>query len=405
MKAAVCYEFGKPLVVDDLDIEPPRAGEVSVKIAACAVCHSDITYIDGGWGGRLPKVFGHEAAGVVEEVGAGVQSVARGDRVLVTLLRSCGRCGVCQSGRPNICGAKFPLDREARMKNAAGVTVKQGLRTGAFAEYALVDPSQLAPIPDDMPFDSASLLSCGVITGFGAVVNTAALPAGASAAVIGCGGVGLNAVQGAAFAGAHPLVAVDVVARKLQTAQEFGATHTIDALETGAANLRAAIDANYRWALGVDYTATQHCARFWYVSEEKLEPRLGERFEEDGAVRELPLAFARDIAALRADLAAADAAQPLADFLLARPQHRHAARRAQLTARFPYAEIRDNLISARLRPIDLLRCKLSFFGANRFDPKSDRWVRITMYQHAPLPDELARMDADDWAFPPPPPPS
>lgn len=168
------------------------------------------------------------------------------------------------------------------------------------------------------------------------------------------------------------------------------------------ADLRAAIDANYRWALGVDYAAAAHCARFWYVSEEKLEPRLGERFAEDGAVQELPLAFARDIAALRADLAAADDAQSLAEFLLAHPQHRHAARRAQLTARFPYAEIRDNLISARLRPIDLLRCKLSFFGANRFDPKSDRWVRITMYQHAPLPDELARLDADDWVYPPPP---
>lgn len=168
------------------------------------------------------------------------------------------------------------------------------------------------------------------------------------------------------------------------------------------AELRAAIDANYRWALGVDYAAAAHCARFWYVSEEKLEPRLGERFAEDGAVRELPLAFARDIAALRADLAAADDAQSLAEFLLAHPQHRHAAQRAQLTARFPYAEIRDNLISARLRPIDLLRCKLSFFGANRFDPKSDRWVRITMYQHAPLPDELARLDADDWVYPPPP---
>lgn len=168
------------------------------------------------------------------------------------------------------------------------------------------------------------------------------------------------------------------------------------------AELRAAIDANYRWALNADYAAPQHCARFWYVSEEKLEPRLGERFAEDGAARELPLAFARDIAALRADLAAAAApSQSLAEFLLAHPQHRHAVRRAQLTAKFPYAEIRDNLISARLRPIDLLRCKLSFFGANRFDPKSDRWVRITMYQHAPLPDELADMDADDWIYPPP----
>ncbi|MDD9856776.1 MAG: zinc-binding dehydrogenase, partial [Gammaproteobacteria bacterium] len=193
------------------------------------ICHSDITYIDGGWGGKLPKVFGHEAAGVVESVGRGVQSVARGDRVLVTLLRSCGRCGACESGRPHICGTRFALDREARMKNADGVTVKQGLRTGAFAEYTVVDASQVAPIPDDLPFDSASLLSCGVITGFGAVVNTAELPANAGAAVIGCGGVGLNAVQGAAWSGAFPLVAIDVVARKLQTARDFGATHAVNA--------------------------------------------------------------------------------------------------------------------------------------------------------------------------------
>lgn len=245
MKAAVCYEFGKPLVVEDLDIELPRDGEVSVKIAACAICHSDITYIDGGWGGKLPKVFGHEAAGVVDAVGRGVNTVKPGDRVLVTLLRACGHCAPCESGRPNICQTKFPLDREARMKNARGITVKQGLRTGAFAEYALVDPSQLAAIPDDLPFDSASLLSCGVITGFGAVVNTAQLPAGASAAVIGCGGVGLNAVQGAAFAGAFPLLAVDVVASKLQTAKEFGATHAVNAANAagvGADNLRAAVD-------------------------------------------------------------------------------------------------------------------------------------------------------------------
>jgi len=173
------------------------------------------------------------------------------------------------------------------------------------------------------------------------------------------------------------------------------------------AELRDAIDADGRWALNTDYAETKNCARFWYVSEEKLEPRLGERFEEDGTDRELPLATARDLKALRADLAKAaktDPAQSLAEFLRAHPQHRHAARRVQLSAKFPYAEIRDNLISARLRPIDLLRCKLSFFGASRFDPKSDRWVRITLYQHAPFPDELAGMDADDWIYPPPAPP-
>ena len=176
-----------------------------------------------------------------------------------------------------------------------------------------------------------------------------------------------------------------------------------------AAELIRAIETHYPWALQTDYAQPTQCARFWYVSEEKLEPRLGERFQEPGADQELPLAFARDIAALHADLselmrsddsAQSAAAQSTAEFLRANPRHRHAVRRIQLVAQLPYAEIRDNLISAHLMPIDLLRCKLSFFGASKFDPKSDRWVRITMYQHAPFPDELAHRPADDWIYPP-----
>ena len=240
MKAAVCYEYGKPLVIDDLVLAPPQAGEVKVKIKACAICHSDITYADGGWGGRPPQVFGHEAAGVVMETGPGVHTVKTTDRVLVTLLRSCGHCGICESGRLSICETRFPLDREARMHNGEGTVIKQGLRTGAFAEYTVVDQSQVAVIPEDLPFDVASLLSCGVITGFGAVVNTARLPANASAGVIGCGGVGLNAVQGAAFAGAFPLVAIDVVDSKLETAKAFGATHCIN---SSAVDARESVDA------------------------------------------------------------------------------------------------------------------------------------------------------------------
>lgn len=240
MKAAVCYEYGKPLVIDDLDLAPPQVGEVKVRIKACAICHSDITYADGGWGGRPPQVFGHEASGVVMETGCGVHTVKTGDRVLVTLLRSCGRCGSCESGRLNICETRFPLDREARMHNGEGAVIKQGLRTGAFAEYTVIDQSQVAIIPEDLSFDIASLLSCGVITGFGAVVNTARLPANASAGVIGCGGVGLNAVQGAAYSGAFPLVAIDVVDAKLETARAFGATHCINSAENHA---RESVDA------------------------------------------------------------------------------------------------------------------------------------------------------------------
>ena len=166
------------------------------------------------------------------------------------------------------------------------------------------------------------------------------------------------------------------------------------------ATLIGAVETHYAWALQTEYGQPHQHARFWYVSEEKLEPRLGERFEEPGADQELPLAFGRDVAALYADLGQTNPALSVAEFLRANPAHRHAVRRIQIVARLPYAEIRDNLIAAHLVPVDLLRCKLSFFGASKFDPKSDRWVRITMYQHAPFPDELAQMAADDWIYPP-----
>lgn len=155
----------------------------------------------------------------------------------------------------------------------------------------------------------------------------------------------------------------------------------------------------YAWALGQDYTACENSARFWYVSEEKLEPRLGERYAEDGAELEQPQAIARDIAAFHETLQNWPDTAPLSDVLLAHPEHRQVARRAQLTAKHPYAEIRDNQLSAHMLPIDMLRCKLSFFGATKFDPRSDRWVRICMYQNAPFPDELANAPSDDWAYP------
>ncbi|MDX1512126.1 MAG: hypothetical protein R3174_00140 [Gammaproteobacteria bacterium] len=159
------------------------------------------------------------------------------------------------------------------------------------------------------------------------------------------------------------------------------------------------IEQNYRWAIDADFEGEESTARFWYVSEEKLEPRLGERYAEPGAELEQPLATGRDVASLYAALRQSTV-ESLAEFLIEHPEHRHAARRVQIAARFPYSEIRDNLISAKMVPIDLLRCKLSFFGATRFDPRSDRWVRITMYKDAPFPDELGQIPADDWAFPP-----
>jgi len=155
------------------------------------------------------------------------------------------------------------------------------------------------------------------------------------------------------------------------------------------AELRALLETYYGWALGIDYVAPRNCARFWYISEEKLEPRLGERFDEPGASRELPLDTGRQAAALWEALRDAPDDTPVARLLLAHPDHRLMVRRVQTTKRHPFAEIRDNLIAADMLPIDLLRCKLAFFGATRFDPRSDRWVRISLFQGAIYPDDLA----------------
>lgn len=163
--------------------------------------------------------------------------------------------------------------------------------------------------------------------------------------------------------------------------------------------LRILIGQHYDFALGRDYAQREAQARFWYVSEEKLEPRLGERFEEPGGDLEQPLGIARDVSALHAACVKAPAYLSVADFLRDHPAFRQTVRRVQVAARHPYAEIRDNLLSAEMRPIDLLRCKLAFFGAMRFDPKSDRWLRITLFQHAPQPEDIGAA-ADDWALPP-----
>ena len=234
MKAAVCREFNQPLQIEDIDLASPREGEVRVKLAACAICHSDITYMDGGWGGSLPMVLGHEAAGVVSEVGAAVRGIGVGDHVLVTLMRSCGHCADCEAGEPFICSTSFPIDEDSRLTSAKGEKVVQGLHAGAFAEEVVVDQSQLVVIPKSLPMDAASLLSCGVITGLGAVVNTAKVGYGSSVVVIGCGGVGLNAVQGASLVSADPVIAVDLVAEKLDAAKIFGANHVINPLENDA---------------------------------------------------------------------------------------------------------------------------------------------------------------------------
>jgi Zn-dependent alcohol dehydrogenase len=216
------------LVVEEIDIDPPAQGEVKVRVAACAICQSDIHYKNGAWGGVLPAVYGHEAAGVVDTLGPGVTDLEPGDHVVVSLIRSCGHCFFCAQGEPPLCETRFPLDQEHRLHARQGETIHQGLRTGAFAEYTVVERSQVVRIPKTVPLQSASLLACGVITGYGAVVNTAQVPAGSRVVVIGTGGVGLNSVQGAALAGSLQIIAIDIAEEKLRAALEFGATHGIN---------------------------------------------------------------------------------------------------------------------------------------------------------------------------------
>ena len=182
---------------------------------------------------------------------------------------------------------------------------------------------------------------------------------------------------------------------KEMTANE---TATIDARMSVAA-VREHIAKDYAWSLGIDFSDPARQQRVWYVSEEKLEPRLGKRDVEPGAGKEMPLAIGRDIQALDAALTEMPGSLDMSEFLIKHPEFRHVVRRVQITARYPYAELRSNLVDADVLPLNMLRCKLSFFGAVKFDPRSDRWTRIAMYQGAPLADELHAPNADDWAFP------
>ena len=251
IKAAVCHAFNEPLVIEDVQIAPPAAGEVEVELDAVAICHSDISFWQGGFGGKLPAVYGHEAAGRVTALGDNVQGIEIGDSVCVTLIRACGNCPSCHSGHLTTCetptdGSKHPLQTKD------GAPLMQALDTGAFAEKVVVDQSQVVTIPHDIGKDVASLISCGVITGVGAVVNAAGLRAGQDVVVIGAGGVGLNAIQGARIAGARRIVAVDMTEDKLAIAREFGATDTV--LATEAKPWRAAFKAMGRGADAVIVT-------------------------------------------------------------------------------------------------------------------------------------------------------
>ena len=251
ISAAVCHAFGQPLTIEQVELRAPHAGEVEVTLGAVAICHSDITYMGGGWGGSLPAVYGHEAAGTVSAVGEGVRGMSVGDTVVVTLIRSCGTCAPCSSGKPVMCDVSYDGDH-GPLKTADGGKLHQAMASGAFAEKVVVDQSQVVRIPAEIAMDAASLLACGVITGIGAVVNATALRPGQDCVVIGAGGVGLNAIQGARIAGARRIVAVDMSADKLATAREFGATDAV--LATDPEPWRAAKQAMGRGADAVFVT-------------------------------------------------------------------------------------------------------------------------------------------------------
>lgn len=230
IKAAVCHTFGTPFQIEEIELRAPIGEEVEVTLAACAICHSDISYADGIWGGSLPAVYGHEAAGTITDTGPNAKGVAVGDKVVVTLIRACGTCPSCATARPTNCETPYDGDH-GPITTVDGGKLHQAMACGGFAEKVVVDSSQVVALPDGISMEAASLLACGVITGIGAVVNAAQVRPGQDVVVIGAGGVGLNTIQGAAIAGARRIVAVDMEPSKLDVAREFGATDAI--LATG----------------------------------------------------------------------------------------------------------------------------------------------------------------------------
>lgn len=232
MKAAVLYAPGQPLVIEDLRLDAPKAGEVKVQVAANGACHSDLHVMTGDMRMPLPMVLGHEGAGIVAEVGAGVATVKEGDHVVLSFSPVCGTCDYCTQGRPALCERKprqagVLLDGTTRLHHN-GQDVYHFTFTASFAEQTVVPESCVIKIRDDIPLDRACFVGCGVMTGVGAAVNTARVQPGSSAAVIGCGGVGLNVIQGAAIAGARQIIAIDLLDNKLAFAKVFGATHVVN---------------------------------------------------------------------------------------------------------------------------------------------------------------------------------
>jgi S-(hydroxymethyl)glutathione dehydrogenase/alcohol dehydrogenase len=233
-KAAVLYACGEPPVIETIEVLPPRDGEVLVRYVASGVCHSDLHHIKGLVPHPTPAVLGHEGAGIIEAVGPGVHGLAVGDHILTSFAPTCGECPYCVIGRPNLCDLRdkprhLMPDGTTRFRKGE-VEIAHSLQVSSYAEYAVLPTSTVIKIRKDAPLETVCLVSCGVVTGAGAVINRARVESGSSVVVYGCGGVGLNAIQAAQLVGAEKIIAVDVFDQKLDWSREFGATHTINAL-------------------------------------------------------------------------------------------------------------------------------------------------------------------------------
>ncbi|TET74894.1 MAG: Zn-dependent alcohol dehydrogenase [Dehalococcoidia bacterium] len=235
MKAAICYEAGAPLKVEEVTLDEPQVNEVLVKLVASGVCHSDLHFIKGEMPQPMPVVMGHEGAGIVERIGPGVTTLQPGDHVIFMVSFSCGKCRFCIEGRPTRCVENLPIMSMATLPGG-GKRLRKGdqelhhlFGLACFAEYAVVHERSVVKIRDDAPFEVICLLGCGVSSGIGAAINTTGMKPGESIVIYGCGGVGLSAVMGARLAGAGKLIAVDTLDPKLEKAKELGADYVINA--------------------------------------------------------------------------------------------------------------------------------------------------------------------------------
>ena len=231
-KAVLCRELNKPVVVEEITVDRPKRGEVTVKLGACGVCHSDLSATNGTLAMQLPLILGHEAAGEVVEAGEGVTALKQGDHVVSSFIYMCGECRFCASGRPVLCieqGKAITTlpDGSVRTHDAAGKPLNVFSGCGVMAEYATLHVDNLVKIDPKIPLDRVALVGCAVTTGVGAVFNTAKVVPGSTVVVFGCGGVGLNVVQGARIAGAERIIAIDTLEPKLEMARQFGATDTL----------------------------------------------------------------------------------------------------------------------------------------------------------------------------------